>query len=384
VERLRSAVQRRTECVGLRPRASTARLFPRFLPFLSLASCTWLTAASPARAQTGASVPPVAAAPARTGADGGNPAEIVAARELFRKGAEDADAGRFAEGLEKFKRVAAVKETAAVRFNIASCEEALGKTGAALADFELAAREGGQDAKADDVAKLAVQRADALRPRVPRLTVVPPAHAPDGMTVSLDGGKLTNATLAVGLPLDPGRHVVDAVAPGRASFHAELSLDAGEAKRVDLSLPLQGDFAAGSPAGGAPDANAGELPRRAHGSSQVTWGWVTLVAGGALAVGSGVFLLLHDNAVSTLNDGCPVPAQCQASPEQQASLNTTASNARLYEGLSIGLLAGGALAVGTGVVLLATAPNANAKTPAVAVTAGAPNALAGLSLHASF
>ena len=52
-----------------------------------------------------------------------SPAEIVAARELFRQGTEDADAGRFSEGLAKFKRVAAVKETAAVRFNIARCEE---------------------------------------------------------------------------------------------------------------------------------------------------------------------------------------------------------------------------------------------------------------------
>ena len=81
----------------------------------------------------------------------------MAARELFRQGTEDADAGRFAEALEKFKRVAAVKETAAVRFNLARCEEALGKTGAALADFELAEREGRQDPKAEDVGKLAAR-----------------------------------------------------------------------------------------------------------------------------------------------------------------------------------------------------------------------------------
>jgi hypothetical protein len=316
-------------------------------------------------------------------AEGGNPAEIVAARELFRKGAEDADAGRFSEGLEKFKRVAAVKETAAVRFNIARCEEALGKTGAALADFELAAREGGQDAKAEDVAKLAVQRADALRPRVPRLTVIPPAHAPEGMAVSLDGGKLTNATLAVGLPLDPGRHVVDATAPGRAPFHAELSLDAGEAKRVDLSLPAKREVTTSPTTGPSTDTAPDASPSPgAHGSSQTTWGWVTVAAGGALAVGSGVFLLLHNNAVSTLNDACPTPSQCQAPPDQQASLNGTASNARLYEGLSIGLLAGGALAVGAGFVLLATSPNG--KTPAVAVTTGAPGTLGGLSIRASF
>ncbi len=77
----------------------------------------------------------------------------------------------------------------------------------------------------------------------------------------------------------------------------------------------------------------------------------------------------------------------EASPAEQASLNGTQSNARVYEGLSIGLLAGGALAIGAGIVLLATAPSAGrgAKaTPAVAVTAGAPLAPAGLTLHGSF
>ena len=293
----------------------------------------------------------------------------MAARELFRQGAEDADAGRFTEGLEKFKRVAAVKETAAVRFNIARCEEALGRTGTALADFELAAREGGQDAKSDDVAKLATQRADALRPRVPRLTVVPPAPAPDGMAVSLDGGKLTNATLAVGLPVDPGAHVVDATAPGRAPFHAELTLAAGETKGIELLLPHR-DPVVPPPEKPVPPPNAS--------SSQETWGWITIGVGGALAIGSSVFLVLHNNAVSNLNAECP-NLRCDSA--QRSQIESTEANARLYEGASIGLLAAGAVAIGGGIVILATSPKGPS---AVTVTTGSPGAAAGLTLRGSF
>jgi hypothetical protein len=342
VERLRRAVQRRP--------AGRAVLAAGLASALSLGSAT-------TRAQAPAAAPSPEAA---------SPAEIVAARELFRQGTEDADAGRYAEGLEKFRRVAAVKETAPVRFNIARCEEALGKTGAALADFELAAREGHEDPKASDVATLAGQRADALRPRVPRLTVVARSPAPDGMSVSLDGGKL--ASLGVGLPLDPGAHVVDAKAPGSPPFHAEVTLVEGEAKKIEISL---------SPSAEAPGAEAGASPGAS--SSQSTWGWVTVAGGGALALGSVVFLVLHNDAVSTLNGDCP-GQRCPAAQEPQ--IDGTASNARTYEALSIALIAASAVAVGVGVVLFATAPGDHAQS--VAVTAGAPAAPAGLSLRASF
>ncbi|MGO8996344.1 MAG: hypothetical protein ACLQVI_23775 [Polyangiaceae bacterium] len=307
-------------------------------------------------------------------APGASPAEIVAARELFREGTEDADAGRFAEGLQKFKRVAAVKETAAVRFNLARCEEALGKIGAALADFELAEREGHQDPKAEDVGKLAHDRADALRPRVPRLTLVPPSPPPPGMAVSLDGGKLASATLGIALPIDPGAHVVDATATASAPFHLELTLGPGEAKSVPISLPS----ASPTPTGDAHDQVP--LKDKPVSSSQHTLGWVTLAAGGLFAIGSGIFFILHDNAVSTVNSDCP-GGLCPAG--QEAQIDGTESNARTYEVLSTAFIAASALAIGTGVVLLATAPKSPA-TPPIDVTAGAPGAPAGLSLHGTF
>jgi hypothetical protein len=332
-----------------------------------------------------------------------NPAEIVAARELFRQGTEDADAGRFAEGLEKFKRVAAVKETAAVRFNIARCEEALGRTGGALADFEEAALEGREDPKGQDVAKLAGERADALRPRVARLTLVPPARAPDGMVVSLDGGKLSTATLGVGLPLDPGLHVVDATAPGKGPFHVELTLAPGEARSVTLAFPSpalpNGGNGIGEPMRAPFPKPAPADPSPAP-SSQRTWGWVTIAGGGALAAASGVFLILHNNAVTNATSDiqsectgagsgtlhCPPLLQSQI----MAQLANAQSQANTDEAAAITLVAASGVAILGGILLVVTAPKnrtpavGSALSPSLGITAGAPGAPAGLSIHGAF
>jgi hypothetical protein len=305
-----------------------------------------------------------------------SPAEIVAARELFRLGTEDADAGRFTDGLEKFKRVAAVKETAAVRFNIARCEEALGRTGGALADFELAAREGRDDPKAQDVARLAGERANALRPQVPRLTVVGPSPIPDGLTVSVDGGKLASATLGVGLPLDPGSHVVEATAPGRGAFHTQLTLAAGEARSVALVLPAAEIVPAAKATSESPAA-ARERP--ASTSSQPAWGWVSIAGGGALAAGAGVFLVLHNNAVGEITGACQATSAGVVCPSsQQSQIESSRSNAQTDQAVAIGLAAASGAAIVLGVVLLATAPTT------VSVTTGAAGAPAGLTLRGSF
>ncbi len=297
----------------------------------------------------------------------GSSAELVAARELFRQGTADADAGHFADGLAKFRRVAAVKETAAVRFNIARCEEALGKTGAALGDFELAEREAAQDPKAgtEDVGQLAHARADALRGKVPRLTLEAPLASPDGMTVSLDGAKLATATLGVALPVDPGRHVIDASAPAAAPFHAEISLAPGEAQRVSIALAP----ASTSPAD-APPATTSSTPR--------TWGWLAIGLGAALGGGSLALLVAHNGAVSTVNADCPAQ-RCPASEE--SSVNGTESTARTEEAISVALVAASALAVGGGIVLLVTSPHESTR---MTVTTGAAGAPAGLTLRGSF
>jgi hypothetical protein len=300
--------------------------------------------------------------------------ELVAARELFRQGTEEVDAGRYTQALEKFRRVAAVKETANVRFNIARCEESLGMTGTALADFELAEREG----KGDDVATLAHERADAIRPRVPRLRVTAPTPLPEGFAVMLDGAKLAIAALDAPLPVDPGAHAVEASAPGRAPFHASVTLIAGESRDVLIAM---GKGAAATPAATAatPAPTEAPSPPPSAPSSRHTWGAVALGAGGALAAGSVAFLLLHNTAVSSVESDCP-GNHCPAS--SHASVTGEQSHARTDEALSIGFAAAAAVGVGVGVYLVI---GGSADAPRTAWLApGAAGTPAGVTLGGRF
>jgi hypothetical protein len=313
---------------------------------------------------------------ARADEPGASAPEIVAARELFRQGTEDVDAGRYELGLEKFRRVAAVKETPNVRFNIARCEESLKKTGAALADFETAEREASADPKTDDVAKLAHDRAAELRPRVPRLQITTPLPPASGLEVTLDGAKLALTTLGVPLPVDPGPHVVGATAPGRAPFHASVTLSEGDSRTVPVALTPNEV----RPPSDATIPQPFPLAEAAPTSSRRTWGAVTLVSGGVLAAGSLAFLLVHNGAVSSVKDDCPGGACPVARKSDVTSLQ---SRANTTEALSIGFVAAAALAGGVGLYLELTSSSAQTAPNAI-LAPGAAGAPAGLSLLGRF
>ena len=299
-----------------------------------------------------------------------SPAALVAARELFREATDDVDAGRFAQALDKFKRVASVKETPAVRFNVGRCEESLGRTGAALADFELAEREAKLDPKGEEIEKLSRDRAATLRPKVPRLTVASPAPAVPGLTVMLDGARLTPASLGVALPVDPGEHVIEATAPGRAPFHAKLVSVAGEAKQVRL------DLAEGS--GGDPNP-PDDTPH--PGRARRTWGWITVGGGVALGGVALTFLVLHNSAVNEIIADCK--PTCGDRTANTPRLQALSDRANFDQGVAIGFAAASAVALGVGAYLVLSAPSSSSP-PAAWLSPSAPGAPAGLTLHASF
>src|ERR1700733_8556393 len=64
--------------------------------------------------------------------------DLAAARALFAEALRDEEASRFPEALEKFRRVRAVRDTAAVEYRIGSCYEGLGRRAAAYDAFRRA------------------------------------------------------------------------------------------------------------------------------------------------------------------------------------------------------------------------------------------------------
>jgi tetratricopeptide (TPR) repeat protein len=89
------------------------------------------------------------------------------AREQFGQALALQTGGDWAGALALLKEVAAVKPTPQVRFNIALCEERLGRLVAALGDYELAASDA-QAEKADQVRDEVDARLESLKARARR------------------------------------------------------------------------------------------------------------------------------------------------------------------------------------------------------------------------
>jgi hypothetical protein len=297
---------------------------------------------------------------------------LVEARRLFVEAVADEDASRYETALEKFRRVEAVKDTANVRYRIATCLEALGRRAEALSSYQAAVRLAEGDKSAADAARESAARAAQLDRIVPHLSVVVPPDAPTETLVRIDDAPVDADSLKNPIPLDPGLHTIAAEAPGRVPYRTGVKLpEGGGTVAISLVLDRVGppggaDFqnpgAGGAATGGAtaPDGSGppGEQPAPSR-PGPPALGVVLLGLGGALAVGSIVSFSLQASNLSTLNSDCanppgmPPPSGTLKCPRGKQSEVDTAHNAAAVEGpLGWGLAIGGVAALGTGAWLL--------------------------------
>lgn len=160
--------------------------------------------------------------------------ELRAARQLFLDAEKDEDAGRWADALEKLRRVAEVKPTPGVRSHAALCEEHLGQLARALDDYTAAQTQASADG-ATDVLRFVAKRLAGLGPRVPRLTVQLVPAVPDAV-VTLDGTGLGPSVLGVPIPVDPGEHAIEATSTGRLPVRRTIAIRERDTTVVELEL----------------------------------------------------------------------------------------------------------------------------------------------------
>lgn len=292
-----------------------------------------------------------------------SPAAIVAARELFREATDDVDAGRYTIALEKFQRVARIRETAAVRFNVGKCEEKLGRIGSALASYEIAMQLAQREPRGEELVQNARNAAEPLRPRVPRLTLTLGASPPRELTVSLDGAALPVASLGVALPVDPGEHVVEADAPGRRHGRWVITLAEGRADALSVALddgpdPGPAPLTTSAVADGA-DAPAGDSADRSWWTVRRATGVGAVALGAAAGILSAAFVIRHNDAVTELRTACT--SGCPES--RRAELETMHDAAVRDQTIAIvtGALSGAAIVTGAVLLLWPTARTSAAR-----------------------
>jgi hypothetical protein len=228
------------------------------------------------------------------------PSEISVARRLFDEGKSAEDAQRWREAADKFRQAAAIKDTPGLRFHLARCEEERGALVEALVEYDRARELIDGGVKAPDVERLLTDARERVRAKVALVTMRLPEGTQDA-SVSVDGKPVSASVLGVPLPMNPGRHRLQAAAPGRAPFDKELQLGSGEARDITIELPLL--TAAASAAPPAPAQPSGS----AHGAvdTSVPTRTIVLVAEGSLfaaALGTGiVFSLARGSAQDRLD-----------------------------------------------------------------------------------
>ncbi|CAN5325742.1 hypothetical protein BH09MYX1_BH09MYX1_41350 [soil metagenome] len=163
--------------------------------------------------------------PAIAHAQGAN--NQAAAQALFDEGRRLMDQGKFADACPKLESSQKLDPGAGTLMNLASCYEKNGQTASAWVTYtDAASASAGRHPDWVDSAK---QHVSALEPKLSRLTVDVKAKA-DGLVVKRDGIVLSDGTSGVPIPVDPGKHIVEATAPGHVTFTATITLGSNGAK----------------------------------------------------------------------------------------------------------------------------------------------------------
>jgi hypothetical protein len=227
--------------------------------------------------------------------------------------------------------------------NAAECEEAVGRWASARRSWlELKralivsqdAKYAGWDTDADSAAR-------QVAPRVAHLTVDVSASIGsnrDDLEVTVNGEALARPLVGTVLDRDPGQYVVRARLSNGEPAEKTVDLVTGESRVVRLVVAP-----AGHPLPPQPKNTPG-----ASSSPSTPVGWVTLSLGLGALVGMGVAIGVRQDALATVNAGCPGPnySNCSISIVPAVSRGEAASTT-----VTVLAVAGG-IATGAGILML--------------------------------
>jgi hypothetical protein len=277
----------------------------------------------------------------------------AAAESLFQDGRRLVDQKKYSEACPKFLASQKLAPALGTLLNLADCYEKAGQLASAWVRFReavaLAQRLGRSDREAT-----AHERASKLEPRLIRLKITSLQTNAD---VKLDGNALDPAVLGTLLPIDPGKHTVEAAAKGKKPFHTTIDVSE-RVKSPAIEIPALEDEpqqkAETPPPPSPPSKPPKETVEDDKGNGRMpTQKILGLVSAGVGVVGLGVGSFFGLRTSSLWNDAlahCNQNAECDREGVQLAADAKSAGNIS-----TIAFIAGGAFLVG-GAVLFFTAP----------------------------
>ena len=296
-------------------------------------------------------------------------ASATPAEDAFKKGRDLMKVGKFAEACTAFGESQKLDPSLGTQFNIAQCEEKIGKLASALRIYrDLAQYDTNETRKA-----AASALADKLAPRVPQLIVHLDPVAP-GAKVTLDGAECPTC-LAGPVNVDLASIQVGVTAPGWKPITRKTDV-LEEAKVVSITITLERDTVATVPLANPP---AGPMPppagpyampvnRDVHRSKKKIYGMIAVGSGGIVVVTGVVFGVLARSRWQDAKNVCNGSTTCPNDADTEYA-QALGDSARTRAHVSTALVIGGGLIAAVGAYLWVTSPKDDAGSVAVRATA---------------
>jgi len=275
-------------------------------------------------------------------------AQLLLAETLYREGRRLAAEQRYEEAVAKLSESYRIDPGVGTLLALAVCHEAQGRLATAWVEFSDAMRAAQRD-KRDDRVQFAREHLAQIEPKLSRLTIaVAPQNPGTVLELRLDGVRMGLAAQGVAVPIDPGRHQIDASASGRLSFSQEVVIGPTADQRV-VVIPALSEQPVSAPtpsqaAKTAPPAPVHAATERPVPTSVYIAG-VSTFALAAAAIGTGV-------AYGEAADNC----------HQDAS---RCDSARRVGWFNVGFTAAAAVGLGVTVYLYATRPSVGGEASSV-------------------
>jgi hypothetical protein len=279
----------------------------------------------------------------------------AAVEALFDEGKRLMADGRVAQACPKFLASYNLEHRLGTLLNLAACYEKNGQLASAWARFvearTLAARNNQPERQ-----QFANEHATTLEPKLSKLTVSIAKPLP-GLEVKVDGQPVAAGAWGVAVPMDAGKHAIEATAPDHVAYKGEVTLG-GDADQKTVTVPelAEAPKAASLPEGQHVEENHGLGGRKIAALAIAGIGVASLGVGtyfGVAALGKN-----SDSNTATASGAC-TGNDCWG---QNVGLrNDAVTDATL----STVLLGAGAAALIGGAVLWLTAPSSS--TPAASV-----------------
>lgn len=285
--------------------------------------------------------------------------EKAGARAMAQQGVAAYEEQRWLDAIDLFRRAEKLFHAPTHLLYLARSQAKAGQLVEAGETYELLKREQLGDSASKvflDAQNQGVAELQALRPRIPYVTITVTGAGAESASVTVDGETLSPAFIGVARPMNPGKYVIEAKAQGASSNPFELQLAEGKRESVVLELVATGapgpsDSAAAAPvqasvAGGSVTEDSGTGTKKIAAYSALGVG----AAGVAVGV---IFALQHSSKSSDaddLYDECLNSRVCGDSDVED--IKTLDSDAATAGTLSIVGFGVGAAGIGVGLALL--------------------------------